>query len=74
MESLIKATKNHEFPAAILVVISNDTSAPGINLAKNQFQNISGYQKSVDKIYRRPESSPTFPKVKTCKTDAPHQK
>ena len=35
MESLIKATKNHEFPAAILVVISNDTSAPGINLAKN---------------------------------------
>ena len=35
MESLIKATKNREFPASILVVITNNALASGIHLAKN---------------------------------------
>ena len=37
MESLIKATKNQNFPASIPVVITNNKSAPGIQLAKNHF-------------------------------------
>jgi len=37
MESLIKATKNQNFPASIPVVIKNNKSAPGIQLAKNHF-------------------------------------
>ena len=53
MESLIKATKNHEFPAAILVVISNDTSAPGINLAKN-------YNIPVEVIDKKKFNKPLF--------------
>ena len=35
MESLIKATKNQDFPASILVVLTDNESAPGIRLAKN---------------------------------------
>ena len=35
MESLIKATKNHEFPASISLVVTNNSLSPGIQLAKN---------------------------------------
>ena len=35
MESLIKATKNYEFPALISLIITNNNLAPGIQLAKN---------------------------------------
>ena len=34
MESLIKATKNQEFPASISLVLTNNSLAPGIKLAK----------------------------------------
>ena len=37
MESLIKANKKHQFPASILVVITNNESAPGIKIAKNYY-------------------------------------
>ena len=35
MKSLIKATKNNEFPASISLVVTNNSLAPGIQLAKN---------------------------------------
>ena len=35
MESLIKATKNPNFPASILIIITNNALASGIHLAKN---------------------------------------
>ena len=35
MESLIKASKNYEFPASIFLVVTNNSFAPGIQLAKN---------------------------------------
>ena len=34
MESLIKATKNQKFPASISLVLTNNSLAPGIQLAK----------------------------------------
>jgi len=45
MESLIKATKNQQFPASILVVIANNESAPGIQLAKNYYIPIKVFDK-----------------------------
>ena len=35
MESLIKATKSQDYPASILVVLTDNESAPGIQLVKN---------------------------------------
>ena len=35
MESLIRATKSQDFPASILVALTDNESAPGIRLAKN---------------------------------------
>ena len=37
METLIKATKSQDFPASILVVLTDNESAPGIQLAKNYY-------------------------------------
>ena len=37
MESLMKAAKNQNFPASIEVVLTNNESAPGIQLAKSYF-------------------------------------
>ena len=40
----------------------------GINLTRSQFQDITDYQISVDKLNRAKKPSPkTSPKVRTCK-------
>ena len=45
MESLIKASKNKNFPASIPVVLSNNESAPGIRLAKNYYMPVIIFDK-----------------------------
>ena len=45
MESLIKANKKHQFPASILVVITNNESAPGIKIAKNYYIPVKVFDK-----------------------------
>ena len=45
MESLIKATKNQDFPASILVVVTDNESAPGIQLAKNYYVPVKIFDK-----------------------------
>ena len=45
MESLIKATKNQDFPASILVVLTDNESAPGIQLAKNHYVPVKIFDK-----------------------------
>ena len=45
MESLIKATKSQDFPASILVVLTDNESAPGIQLAKNHYVPIKIFDK-----------------------------
>ena len=45
MESLIKATKSQGFPASILVVLTDNESAPGIQLAKNHYVPIKIFDK-----------------------------
>jgi len=45
MESLIKATKSQGFPASILVVLTDNESAPGIQLAKNHYVPVKIFDK-----------------------------
>lgn len=45
MESLIKATKSQDFPASILVVLTDNESAPGIQLAKNHYVPVKIFDK-----------------------------
>ncbi len=45
MESLIKAAKSQDFPASILVVLTDNESAPGIQLAKNYYVPVKIFDK-----------------------------
>ena len=45
MESLIKATKSQDFPVSILVVLTDNESAPGIQLAKNHYVPVKIFDK-----------------------------